>query len=322
MAEADVVPPDLRAEIEKFDAAANAIVKSIGGALDASVPPPMIFHYTNDAGLRGIIESGKIWLTDIFNLNDPSELSHGFSYSISILNERVAAGPPAAKLFAQTFQHFGTAGGLQASAHFFVCSFSSRGDELGQWRAYADNGRGYALGFDTRALEVPFARVSETGHFSGNTFPVSYDDEELAGFHRQFIDMVFPLLTLPSGRPLSKEAIIEYMAELSVTLAKNVAQSVLFYKHSAYSNEQEYRFLQLHRADVPPPEVKFRSRPYSLVRYREFDWRSAASDALKLIVIGPSADQQKAVQFAEDCLRSFHSGKVEIVKSKVPYRAA
>jgi hypothetical protein len=321
MAKADIVPPDLRAEIEKFDAAANAIVMSIGSTLDASEPPPMVYHYTNDVGLRGIIESGKIWLTDIFNLNDPSELSHGFSQAISILNDRASTGHPATKLFAQTFQHFGTAGGLQASAHFFVCSFSSRGDELGQWRAYADDGRGYALGFDTRVLESAFARVSETGHFSGNTFPVSYDDEELAGFHRQFIDMVFPLLTLPSGRQFPKDAVVEYMTDLSVTLAKNVAQSVLFYKHSAYSNEQEYRFLQLHHADVPPPEVKFRSRPHSLVRYREFDWRSVASDALKQIVIGPSADPQKAAQFAGDCLRSFHSGRVEIIASKVPYRA-
>jgi hypothetical protein len=35
------------------------------------MPPPIIYHYTNDAGLRGILESGKLWLTDIFDLNDP-----------------------------------------------------------------------------------------------------------------------------------------------------------------------------------------------------------------------------------------------------------
>jgi hypothetical protein len=321
MAEADIVPPDLRAEIEKFDVGADEIVKSIGRALDASEPPAMVYHYTNDVGLRGIIESGKLWLTDIFTLNDPSELTHGFSHAVSILNDKVSSAHPAAKLFAQTFQHFGTEGGLQASAHFFVCSFSSCGDELGQWRAYADDGRGYALGFDTRVLENAFAKASDVGRFSNSTFPVTYNDAQLVGVHRQFIDTVFPLLTLPSGRQLPRDAIVEYMTDLSVTLAMHVARSVLFYKHEAYSNEQEYRFLQLHRADVPPPEVKFKSRSYALVRYREFDWRSVAPDAFKRIIIGPSADQPRTVQLARDCLRSFNPGDVEIISSKIPYRA-
>jgi hypothetical protein len=76
MAENDILPAQLRAEIGEFDAAADETIRSIGRTLDAREPPPIIYHYTNDAGLRGILESGKLWLTDIFNLNDPSELSH------------------------------------------------------------------------------------------------------------------------------------------------------------------------------------------------------------------------------------------------------
>ncbi len=97
-------------------------------------------------------------------------------------------------------------------------------------------------------------------------------------------------------------------------------RAVLFFKHEAYRNEQEYRFLQLYRADVPPPEVKFRSRPYSLVKYRDFEWRAVVPGALKRVVIGPAADPKKASQFAKDCLTSFHSGTVEILRSEIPYR--
>ena len=35
------------------------------------------------------------------------------------------------------------------------------------------------------------------------------------------------------------------------------------------------------------PDLKFRSRPQSLIRYKEFDWRGMAADALKEIIIGP-----------------------------------
>jgi hypothetical protein len=284
-------------------------------------PKSRLPSYTNDIGLMGILESGKLWLTDIFNLNDPSELSHGFSHAVSILSNRAAAGHRATKVFAQAFERLATQGALRASAHFFVGSFSSCGDELGQWRAYADNGRGYTLGFDTKVLENAFVGASDILHYTNGAFPVGYNDPQLAGIHHQFVEMIFPLITLPNGRQLSPDATTEYLTELSVVLARSVAQSALFYKHEAYSNEKEYRFLQLYRPDMPPPEVKFRARRYSLVRYREFDWRSVAPDALKRIVIGPSADHQRAVQFARDCLRSFHAGEAEITLSKIPYRA-
>src|ERR1700746_652095 len=112
MAESDILPADMRAEVGKFDAAADEIIKSISRSLDAREPPPIIYHYTNDAGLRGILESGKLWLTDIFNLNDPSELSHGFSQAASILTNRAAGGHQATKVFAQAFEKFEI--GLQA----------------------------------------------------------------------------------------------------------------------------------------------------------------------------------------------------------------
>ena len=319
MTESDILPANLRAEVGKFDAAADEIIQSIGRALNAREPPPIIYHYTNDAGLRGMLESGKLWLTDIFDLNDPSELSHGFSHAVSILSNKAADGHRLTKVFAQAFEKF--RGELQVSAHFFVGSFSSDKDDLGQWRAYADNGRGYTVGFDTKVLETAFVGAGDISHCSNNTFPVTYDDAHLGSIHHQFVEMIFPLITLPNGRQLSQEVMTEYLTELRVVLAKQVARSALFYKHEAYSNEKEYRFLQLHRADVPPPGMKFRARRYSLVKYTEFDWRSVAPDALKRIVIGPSADRQRAVQFARDCLRSYHAGEAEITLSKIPYRA-
>jgi hypothetical protein len=30
--------------------------------------PPIVYHYTNDVGLKGIQEVGQLWLTDIFDL--------------------------------------------------------------------------------------------------------------------------------------------------------------------------------------------------------------------------------------------------------------
>ena len=88
------IPQDMKDALIKFDAAAEAIVKSFLDTVESQEPPKIIYHYTNDVGLRGILESGQLWLSDIFNLNDPSELSHGFSHAVSDLPDARAHPSP------------------------------------------------------------------------------------------------------------------------------------------------------------------------------------------------------------------------------------
>ena len=101
MPDADIVPPDMRLELQKFDEDAEQLIASF---FELS-PHPIIYHYTNDVGLRGILETGKLWLTDIFNLNDPSELRHGFSHMVNILNSKAVNGPQESKVFARAIKY-------------------------------------------------------------------------------------------------------------------------------------------------------------------------------------------------------------------------
>ena len=114
----------------------------------------------------------------------------------------------------------------------------------------------------------------------------------------------------------------EYMRNLSTMFSMHVLSTALFFKHEAYANETEFRFLELQRGDQPATGLKFRSRPYALVRYREFSWRNAIGGALKRVVIGPAADKIASTQFARNCLRAFHPTpeSVEVDCSKIPYR--
>src|ERR1700686_1662523 len=121
------LPADLRKALDRFRGEAQQIVKSFVDTLQAHPPPPIIYHYTNDVGLRGILESGRLWLTDIFNLNDPSELRHGLSHAVNILTAKATNGPLDSEVFAEYFAGFVGRGGLQKSAHYFICSFSDCG---------------------------------------------------------------------------------------------------------------------------------------------------------------------------------------------------
>jgi hypothetical protein len=150
-----------------------------------------------------------------------------------------------------------------------------------------------------------------------------YNDATICTLHSDIINEAFPLISLPHGKDLDSASLHEYMDELQVLVWLHCLRASLFFKHEAYANEAEYRFLQIHKG--PPeaaPTVNHRMRPNELVRYREFDWRSIAPEALTKIVVGPAADKAKATLFANECLRTFNAGKpVEVVSSAIPYRS-
>jgi hypothetical protein len=315
------IPKDMRDTLTKFDSDADVIIAPLKSTLMARATPSLLYHYTSDIGSRGILESGLIWLSDMFRLNDPSELRHGFSHAVQILSEKAKTGPEEAKLFAEIFEDV-IADSLERTAHYFVCSFSANGDELGQWRAYADNGRGYALGFDGKALENAFGRDA-----SSSTYHITYDDDVLVDIQRRLVEGMFHLISfdlISRGQAdrVDGATVAAYMKELAVALAKNALEAALFFKHEAYENEAEFRFRQLYKARVPVPGLKRRYRSSEVVKYREFEWRSVNPGVLKRIVVGPAVDRHKGKRFVEDCLDLFDIdiGSIELVHSGVPYR--
>jgi hypothetical protein len=43
--------------------------------------------------------------------------------------------------------------------------------------------------------------VLETAFVGAGSFPVTYDDAQLGRTHHQFVEIIFPLITLPKGMP-------------------------------------------------------------------------------------------------------------------------
>ena len=310
-------PRDMRDALDEFSQGAENLVAAWVKTLGE--PSRVLYHYTTDVGLHGILGSGQLWLTDIFKLNDPSEVDHGFSRGIDVLKEKVGGGPPESRKFAEGLARFVKRYGIEKLGQFFICSFSSRGDDLGQWRAYADNGRGYALGFDAAVLEEAYTNTAALQNTEA--FVMTYSDRAVDKILGEMVDLVLPLVSLPVGRNLDKTAGRAYLADLYTRLSVYALRIALFFKHEAYNNEMEYRFLEFYGANMTPPNLLMRARHHALVRYTAFDWRKVSGDALKEVVVGPAADREKAGAFAKECLGLFHAGSVPITFSAIPYRA-
>jgi hypothetical protein len=83
----------------------------------------------------------RLWLSDIFFLNDAKELAWGREIFVCVLRQSHGR-------FDDDFRYVmaATVFGVDFHARPFVGSFSANGDLLSQLRAYAADGTGFALG--------------------------------------------------------------------------------------------------------------------------------------------------------------------------------
>jgi hypothetical protein len=279
---------------------------------------PLLYHYTDGPGLLGILDSGTIRLTDIYGLNDPSEIRHGVEMACNVIDEVTKGQHPAAELFAQQFSDL-IQGNVEKLGRVFIACFSRDGDDLGQWRAYAANGSGYAVGFDGPMLEKAFAA---RGTDQNTTIHIYYDDRVLRGLMERLVRLVLPLLALPAGQNVSEEVVREFLTTVATNLSIAVLHTAMLFKHKAYDQEQEYRFLHLRDLGAPIEDLKRRARGASIIHFNEFDWKKADAHILREIVIGPAAREDVARTFVAECLSigGIAIDTVKVTRSSIPYR--
>ena len=327
----DAATPSLEELESRFSGARDAIFGPFLSSVRNRSSPSLIYHYTDDRGLYSILTGGKLWFSDIFDLNDPSELYHGVDVAVNAAR-RLARRKNATNIF----QYFakklrsGLRESVESTACYFVCCFSEDGDDLGQWRAYAADGQGYALGFDRQELEDAFLALYHEGVKEGvynpfiGTFSVNYNKGDAQKIHEELIECAKPFLEPLDQETYDPESVRQFLIRLSVNLSTDLLLTSLFFKDGTFRNEQEYRFLQVLESAAGAEDIKYRPRSHSLVKYREFDWRNLAPNALRKIVIGPAADLKASGEFVIDCLDAsdyLPDHIVNISKSDIPYQS-
>jgi hypothetical protein len=143
----------------------------------------LIYHYCRPEPFLEIINSRSIWLSASYTLNDVSERSWGYSIfakAAGIL-ERETGSEFIKKIFEPVI-----AGYLHSM--LMIACFSLEADVLSQWRAYADDGRGFAIGFSPKLMQIPakplrvlYDEDAQMQELIGNLKHV-YDVERSTGF--------------------------------------------------------------------------------------------------------------------------------------------
>jgi hypothetical protein len=110
-------------------------------------PPNTLYQYTSLEALVSIVQSKRVWASNIRFLNDHSESLWLRQHVVSILKRKGSSTGQKERMNEIIAM-------IEAWPPFslFVASFTEKPDNLSQWRAYCHPGLGVSIGFSAKCL--------------------------------------------------------------------------------------------------------------------------------------------------------------------------
>ena len=253
-----------------------------------------------------------LWLTDAGFSNDAEELVNGRSLIAEVIKDQAEKG--ASRVRALAIDVEANQEGRENPTHgVYVCCFCENGDLLSQWRGYAANGGGVAIGIDSEA----FSCVAGVHNRIGVTsfWKVSYDDDDKR-------KRVQDVLEFWAGQPDPPEV-----------RAESVAATLWFYvprfKNHSFGAEEVWRLI-FSPGPQCPVLPKFRTARGLFMPYLEFAEVAKNFDnpkganagwlAIKSVCIGPGPYKDVNALSAERLLNSYRINGAKVNISTIPYR--
>ena len=279
--------------------------------LISSTPPKRLFHYTNIHGIVGIIKSKILWATEARYLNDEKEIEHAKDYvqncASNLRNYQYASQfSPDEKELLEVLEN----GAKATRPGVCVASFSEERDQLSQWRAYSGEG-GYCLGLSGALLRDC---AKDQGFIFGQC---TYSHEEC---YRVATEILKRFIRLYRESNKSED----FMKQLEVRIAIDIAQYGPLLKHRSFAEEKEWRIITPQisigdkRLDFRPSSGKI--LPFVSVNIENVLRRKGAEDGT-IVIAGPGRDPNLA-SYAIQALTHREIGSVGLGRSDSPFRTS
>lgn len=275
----------------------------------------IIYHYCSVDTFVKIMTSNSLWLSHAQTTNDGNEdmiFKNILDSALNSFDDRTPEERKIAKSIVDAYK--------KKLDFPYICCFSRNKDLLGQWRAYANDGQGVAIGFELGKL--PHRNLfgeanADEAYIYLDEVNYDADNEELI---KKIIEASYIIYHKDNDMDKAIDSTVSGMNLLSI-----------FTKSSHFSDEQEIRMVykpcyrhllsNLEGKEVGiknPFEINFRSNGSDLKSYFVFPLQT---DSIKEIILGPKCK----IDFAQ--LTIFLSqyaprARIEknITRSKISYR--
>jgi hypothetical protein len=243
-----------------------------------------LYHYTSISALVGIVETGKIWASHAYYLQDSKEILHACSVMKRVLSESIQSYEGQEKEFVLEFDQW-LESFRDIPYQIFIFSFSEERSLLSQWRSYTPHGKGVSIGFSTAKLN----QIAKGMQFRIAQCIYAWDaqrelmcgllDKMLVTFRQRL-----PFLDTSTRPPSQKYH--EFLEEFR----GDILQVLAIIKDSAFAEEQEWRLVSPYFPSYAVPDIKFREGASMLLPYIEIDLPRGNDRNLlfETVILGPS----------------------------------
>jgi hypothetical protein len=212
----------------------------------------LLYHYTSQRGLLGILVENAIWATHINYLNDASEFKRGLGIvrrhvqkiRIDPLTQTFGNSPEVTAQFLEKTlrDSVGQALGIMDQVDVFVASFfdssncssdrsaKDAGDVLEQWRAYSGDTVGISIGFDKSNLSDHIANIGENPDAPIAYGICTYDEDLQEKFLQERVAEIGPLLLDPFNtvmREYTKDSLPEILDDFRRNLTSKSPEELI-----------------------------------------------------------------------------------------------
>lgn len=267
-------------------------------------PDASLYHYTDLAGLVGILTTGDLWLTHSRFSNDEQELTHGYALARRVIEDSRTSlvGPDWPSFLDMVSEHLRD---VPTQGVFITC-FCKGENLLSQWRGYGANGAGVSIQLRPRQFNLVTGPDSPE-HGLMRLWRVFY----AADTQRQLLSTALSFAFQSAAD--------------NATRASRAADAIEFFvptfKNADFQSEDECRLIF-----TPPPRctVKphFRVARGMVMPYYSLRELSLGRQRLPItgITVGPSPNRAVNVESIRMLLETFDYADVPVVASPTPYR--
>ncbi len=279
-------------------------------AVSLPLPLPVgLAHYTTLDGLSGIVQTGKLWASNVSFLNDNREVQHGLEASLAAIP--MLSVEAKYKVWRKSLQR--AAKDLEEGKlpdTYAVC-FCQEGDLLSQWRGYGGAEQGVSVIFDRKKLEL---MLKKNG---AEPYRVIYCD--VSAQHK-----MRTALRAELKRAESEELFADILGNSTQQDHDDFAYETICkllpkFKHLGFKDEREYRFVI--QTEGRPKNLCFRAKGNVMVPYLELGPGRRGKLPITKVIIGPGKNQELTGHSLRFFLKAHDYNEVTVTISKVPFRS-
>lgn len=270
----------------------------------------IFYHYTTHTGLMGIIRSGCLRATYRMKMNDAGEFDYAKNLVYKALNEvgkRHNLQNVAESLITYTRKNLEKflSDTTELSRAYCAClTFSP--DHPGQWQAYAEDGNGFAIGFNLRHflnVQIPTVTKGKPYVFC---CPVIYTERDQRDLVERMMEAgICDMQTFVDNCSQQAEDLTALRDRVTQEIVIHLLTIIDFIKAPAFSSECEMRlFLDPNDGTLKASNIQYYERDNESIPYIFMDLNNPKTKRLPLaeIKVGPKSSFLEEKAFLEDLL--------------------